>query len=102
MRKIVDGIKDENGMYLKLSSKVKEADAPDFIDFSIDDLIKRGIRSVYGILKAIEQDVGTGAPSRETVASLKDVMGILKDLKKDEKEYLEGLSDEDLQKLANK
>jgi len=102
MRKIVDGIKDENGMYLKLNAKPQVKESIDFIDFSIDDLIKRGIRSIYGILKAVESDVGSGSPSREMVQNLKDVMTLLKDLKKEEKEFLENLSDEELQKLVKK
>ncbi len=101
-RKIVDGVKDENGMYLKVSPKVEVKEVPDYIDLSIDDLIKRGIRSIYGILKAVEQDVGTGAPERETVMNLRDVMTMLKELKKDERDFLDGLSDEELTKLAEK
>ena len=102
MRKIVDGtnvgVKDENGIYLP-STSIKKAPISEVEDISIDSLLHRGFRTIHGIIRAIEVDVSTGAPSRETIMNLKDVMAMLKELKKEEREFLESLSDEDLVKL---
>lgn len=102
------GVKDENGIYLpstppELKAAVRgvlESTKTKLVeDISIDSLLHRGFRTIHGIIRAIEIDVGTGAPSRETIMNLKDVMAMLKDLKKEEREFLESLSDEDLVRL---
>ncbi len=103
MKKVVDGnsvsVKDDNGSYLP-PYLVKKPEAPKEIqDISIDTLMSRAFRTIHGIIRAIEVDVASGAPSRETIMNLKDIMAMLKDLKKEEKDFLESLSDDELVKL---
>ena len=70
-------------------------------DISIDDLMGKGLRAIYGTMRAIMADVGTGHPSRETVMNLKDIMAMLHDLKKKEQELLNNLTDEQLEEILN-
>lgn len=99
---IVGGTKDPNGIYTPVPpTKPAEID-PIQHDISIDDLMTRAIQDIYGILRAIRLDIGTGAPSRETVQNLKDCLTMLSDLKKREKELLDSMSDEELKKFLNK
>jgi hypothetical protein len=103
-RRLVTGTKDSNGAYItEQVSPPGPAPLPSDVitDISIDSLLNRGLRAIYGLMRAIETDIGTGAPSRETVQNLKDALGMLKDLKKDEKDLLDELSDEQLEKMAN-
>ena len=104
-RKIILGVKDDNGIYTKVESQVQVIEPvsqPIITDISIDNLMHRGLRAIYGLMKAIENDINTGAPSRETVQNLKDALTMLKDLKKDEKDLLDSMTDEQLEKLSKK
>lgn len=71
-------------------------------DVSIDDLMSKGLKAMYGIMRSVNADVETGAPSRNTVMNLKDVMSILQVLKKEEKDILSAMSQEDLEKIVKK
>lgn len=91
---------DDNGQYLPepvVSTPVPSA--IESMDISIDSLLYRGLRAIYGLMRAIEQDIGTGMPSRETVQNLKDTNTMLWEFKKKEQEFLSGLSDEELAKI---
>lgn len=96
MRKIV-GFKDDNGIFTR--EEAKEKPSPEPTDISIDDLLRRGLRAVYGLMRAIEADIGTGAPSRDTVMNLKDANNMLWEFKKKEQEFLDSASDEQLEKM---
>lgn len=104
-KKIVGGTKDENGIYLpqpKTAVPPTSSSPPALIeDLSIDDLLKRGLRALYGAMRAIEVDIGSGLPARETIQNLKDVMSMLKELKKDEKDLLSDLTDDELSKMVS-
>jgi hypothetical protein len=102
-KRVIPGYKDVDGVYVK-EPVVEETKAPEPIpeDLSIDDLMGRGLKAIYGIMRAITADVATGDPSRFTVMNLKDVMAILQTLKKDEKDLLNKLSDNELEKIAKK
>lgn len=113
MKKVIPGYKNENGVYIKEpkaeSEPHPEGTTPPYsqkslipADLSIDDLMKSGLENIWGIMRAIKVDVGTGLPSRETVQNLKDVMTMLHELKKKEKELLDNLSDEELEELLKK
>lgn len=104
-KRTVPGYKNADGVYEKLpvektvSSTVEPSDIIP-ANLSIDDLMRQGLENIYGIIRAIKVDVGSGAPSRETVMNLKDVMTMLRDLKKEERDLLDDLTDEELEKLA--
>jgi hypothetical protein len=98
VKKIINpSIKDENGIYNK---NVDPGSSTIVTDLSIDKLLQEGLINIYGIMRAIKADVGTGMPSRESVMNLKDIMAMLRDLKKDEKDLIEKLSDEELENLV--
>lgn len=87
---------------LKAKGAERQEVKPAPTDISIDDLMARGLQAIYGTMRAINADVATGAPSRETVMNLKDVMAMLHDLKKKEQELLDNMSDDQLQELLTK
>lgn len=107
-RKVLDGknisIKDENGQYVPSRPAPLQPATPKQIenDISIDDLLNLGLDAIRGTMRAIRADVGTGMPTRETVQNLRDIMGMLNDLKKKEQELLDNLSDEQLEALLKK
>lgn len=74
-------------------------------NLSIDVLLRAGLVAINRALHSLMQDInksGPNPPSRETLQSLKDVMGMLRDLKKDEKDLLENMTDEELAKITTK
>lgn len=99
-RKIVGGTKDANGIFVK--EQAPPTPAPEPSDVSIDDLLKAGLQAIRGSMKAVMADVNTGMPSRETIQNLKDLMGLLRELKKEEKDLLDNLSEEELEKLIKR
>ncbi len=99
MKKIVQGIKDINGVYVKEEQQPKEVASVD-IDISIDDLLKKGLLAIERTMKAILADTATGNPSRESIMNLKDVVQMLRDLKKHEQDLLKDMTPEELEKLV--
>lgn len=105
MKKIIGGSKDENGIFTKdkeVLPPIITVKEPLVTDISIDELLQRCLRSIHGLMRAIEVDIGSGDPSRDTVMNLKDVSNLLWDFKKKEQEFLEGISEEDLEKMTKK
>lgn len=95
-----DGLKDENGQYIKaLPPPRKEAEAPS--GNTIDDLLLKGLHATDLLMKSIVSDISTHAYTRDTVMNLKDVMNILSDLKKKERELLDSMGEIELQDIAN-
>lgn len=92
------GYKDEKGAFVPIGATSAQKEARKLR--SIDDLLTEGLANIAGIMDCISTDVDTGMPSRETTQNLKDVMFMLNDLKKKEKEFLENLSDEELERLS--
>lgn len=108
MKKIIGGTKDENGMYIAEPKKdILVASPPISIDpvaedISIDNLIGRGLVALDRLMKVIMINISSGAPNRDTVMNLRDAMAMLHSLKEKEKELIDGLSDEALEKIAKK
>lgn len=94
--------KDDTGTYeLTLPAPIKVVEQT-ISEISIDNLMNAGLQNIQGAMRAVTTDVGTGMPSRETIQNLKDLMGLLRDLKKDEQDLLTDLSEEQLEKLLKK
>jgi FixJ family two-component response regulator len=70
-------------------------------DISIDQLMGKGLMAIYGIMKSINNEVRSEKYKRNTVMNLKDVMAILKELKKEEREILSKMTDEEISKKLN-
>lgn len=103
-RFIPGGVKDENGIYLPLPKPptvVPTSSTPD-PDVSLDDIGKRIIVAMDRATKVLLSKISADDVSRETIGALKDCQIMYKDLRKDEKDLLESLSDEDLEKLIKK
>lgn len=88
MKKIPGYGKDENGIY-----NPKPVSDP---DLSLDDIGKRVILAVDTATKILLTSIIAGNVDRETIGALKDCQAMLKDLKKDEKDFLASLGDEQL------
>lgn len=78
----------------ELTTKVSE--------LSIDDLLQKGLQEIRLVLLSINKETMSGVPSREAVMNLRDCMNMLQSLKAKEKEFIDSLSEEDLEKLQNK
>lgn len=98
---IIGGIKDANGIFIP-SPKEPEVPPPlaPTTDLSIDKLLYECLTLIWGTLRAVKVDIGTGAPSREMIMNLKDCTSMLFEFKKKEAEILSELSDSELEKLA--
>lgn len=70
-------------------------------DISIDELMGKGLMAIYGIMKSINNEVRSEKYKRNTVMNLKDVMAILKELKKEELAILSKMNDEEISKKLN-
>ena len=97
---VAGGVKNERGSFLKVAKLKEEKPSGDPSDTSIDSLLNCGLQQIKGLVRAITAEVNLGTASRETVQNLKDIMTLLLDLKKKEKEFLDTLTDEELEKLA--
>lgn len=82
--------------------KTLQGPSPLTMDISIDELLKRALRSIYGLMAVIETDISLGIPSRNTVMNLRDANMMLWEYKKKEKEFLDSATDEQLEKLLKK
>lgn len=92
-RKIVGGIKDEKGAFIRLPRK--ETDTPTLDEIGQTIIFALG-RATDILSKMINEECDV---SRETMGSLRDCEAIHRELYKKEKELLESLTDEDLDKL---
>lgn len=101
-KRLVGGTKDVNGIYVPDTKPEQVPPTTQLSDTSIDDLLQLGLEAIRRAMKAIMVDISTGLPSRETIQNLKDVMSMLKDLKKEEKDFIDQASDEQLEKMSKK
>lgn len=87
-----------------LDSQVPESPKIPGVDKSkgIDDLLIEGLYQIQRILFIVKQQIDMGKAERDTVQNLKDVMALLFELKKREKELLDEMSPEDLGKFLRK
>jgi hypothetical protein len=74
-----------------------EVEDKGIIDVSIDSLLRKGLETIYLIMKSCREEAKSMAPSRASVMNLKDCMGMLKDLKAQEDALLDGMTDEQIE-----
>lgn len=73
---------------------------PKAADISLKDLIDKHLLLMYRETKALLTESSTGAKlSKDSALCVRDNLKLLMELKKKEKDVLDALSDEDLQKL---
>lgn len=79
----------------------EEQDArPDAL--SIDDMLEDSILILSREIKNLRQESSLGLLSRDSSNALTGYIKLLKELKREEKELLDNLSDEELEKLVDK
>ncbi len=69
---------------------------------SIDDLVNVGLQNIRKAMAAITKELNLPVIERNTIMNLKDLMSMLRELKKDEKDLLDGLTDEQLERILNR
>jgi len=85
------GLKDENGFYTNPTLVASK-------EPSVDALLRDGLTACQSIMDTILLSVRGGQiPERETVMNLKDLMGILQDMKKKQLDATKDASDEELE-----
>lgn len=99
--KVPKSTKDENGIYTREAEVEAVAPLP-LSELSIDELLKQGLVSIHRMMRIIDESIRTQSHDRNTIMNLKDCMTMLQGLKEHEKEILEDMSEEDLEKHANK
>lgn len=109
-RSIPGGSKDEFGAYTKASVSSIES-PPEAVGAGIpgvdkskgvDDLLLEGLYQIQRILSLVKKEIDMGVAERDTVQNLKDVMALLFELKKREKELLDDMSPEELDSFLRK
>lgn len=95
-------VRNEDGTSSKVLETKKSSEPKPIVDEperSIDELLNRGLMSIGRTMVTLTGMINAGNVDREVIGCLKDCMTMLHELKKKEKELLEGLSDEELDKL---
>ncbi len=92
-KKIPVAYKDANGVYFNPKDGVPTG-------LSIDELMRQGLEAIEQAMIYTKQAIKVGDFDRETIGNLKDLMTMLRDLKKEERDILDNLSTEDLEKLV--
>lgn len=90
-----------NGLETSKSPEPIKVSLDHVTDLSIDELLLKGLTIIDRTLRVVQTEVSTGIPSRESIMNLKDCMSMLHELKKQEKDLMEKLSDEDLKNYVD-
>lgn len=99
MSKIYQGGGQINKSGIYEPSKVEEP----LLDISIDKALNDGLVCIRRVMDVILSHTARNVmPPRDEIATLKDCMTMLMDLKKKEQEIVEGMSIEELEKLVKK
>lgn len=85
-----------------VAKEVEPLPGLDDSEVSLDKMSRRVLRSLEWATRNIEHAMKHGDISRETIGSLKDCQIMIRDLKKEEKDYIDSLTDEQLNELASK
>lgn len=111
MRKIVQpnsvGIKDENGIYMPVP-KIKAHEEPlvemntPMEDISLDKLLNNCLVLLDREIKELRKESVLGKLSKDSAHSLRENAKLILDLKKKEKELLDGMSEEELREFIEK
>lgn len=99
MKRMVGGIKDENGVYTPMPRKADPSPIPD--PGSLDEVGEVIILALSRAVKKLAEKIVADDVSRETIGALKDCEAMHRELSKREREFLSSLSNDELEKLAN-
>lgn len=94
-----NGVKDENGQFVRVFP-VAEPEAPKALESargaSIDELLGKGLYALDLLVKSLLEQISSHSYDRETIINLKDAMSMLHELKKKEKDLLDGMTEDEL------
>ena len=95
-KRSIPGYKNANGEFIPApTAKPNENISLDAIGKNIITALDMAVGTILGCIEG-------GRVDRETVGALKDCQAMLKDLKKDERDFLDSLTDEQLAELGKK
>lgn len=89
--------KNASGQYERVAAPEPEP-VPVRTDVSIDSLLNKGLLAIERTMKHIVERSVHGVLERQDVQNLKDLMSLLQELKASEKDILDKMSDEELEK----
>lgn len=101
-KKIIPGYKDESGSYVKEPTPpapISNSD-PKISDISLDDLLDKHLLILFRETKNLLMESSSGKLNKDNSQCMRDNIKLLIELKKKEKELLDALSDEDLERLT--
>jgi hypothetical protein len=98
MRKIVNGIKDSNGAYLPQEPASKPAPEKP-VDTNLDNMLYLQLETLARATGALHGASYRGL-TKDEIQSLNTCIKLTMELKAKEKELLDNLTDEELEKLA--
>jgi hypothetical protein len=104
-KRTIPGFKDENGAFVPIAKEPGVPKPPASLpldDVSLDEIAGRIITSLNRASRHLLENITAGSVDRETIGALKDIAAVLKDLRKEEKDILEQLTDEELDKMIRK
>lgn len=104
-QRIVGGIKDENGIFIKTMPVIVAPASKEEIpnpDVNLDDIAKRIVLALDRATKELLTQISSGDVSREVIGALKDCETMHRELAKKEKDFLDSASDEQLESLLKK
>ncbi len=102
-RRIPPPLKDERGAYVKPEPPAPKPpySEPALGDVTLDDLLARCIRILRREVKNLEESSSGGSKlSKDQSNELRENVKLLMELKKREKELLDALSDDELDRMA--
>ena len=102
MRKIVQGVKDESGSYIKETPVSVAVEDVTVVDLSLDSFMEKYLHLLHRETKALFLEAAQGKLSRDSSQSMRDNLKLIMELKKQEKQLLDNLTDDELKKLAKK
>jgi len=98
MRKIINSPKDSNGAYLPQEPAPKPA-PEELIETNLDKLLEKQLKALSKVTSMLFLASSSGL-TKDEIQSLNTCIKLTMELKAKEKELLDGLTDEELEKLA--
>lgn len=106
MKKIIiplPGIKDTNGAFIKPPAGPKKSRDPKPSDISLDDLLQKHLLLLYRETRVLlEQSMESSGLNKDDSLKMRENARLIMELKKRQKELLDDMSDEDLEKAASR
>lgn len=93
---VAPALKDESGAYVKVTPPKPE---PVVTDISLDDIQERQLLILHREVKRLTEKSSEGLLTKDEGIAFERCVKILREFKKEEREMLDGLEDEDLDNI---